>query len=619
MADQLLPANPFVVESPERLSPDQIIELFVEEFTRVDTIKQRKHNFIWGSRGAGKSMMLRFLEPQCQILAAGDLQAFLGADQAFLAVYCPCKEGYFNKTEFVLLDPLTAKVLTEHMLNMYIAARVVDCINIQLPSETLSSSTLVQLAVLACNLFDPVSIASSSDEATQHKSRTEDPLGWLQTLFSIETRKINSYLRQNVMSPKSARYTGATSSYHDFLLPFVQAVSAALPVQNIPVYVMLDDADRLNRTQQLIVNSWIANRDQRFLCIKVAAEMQGYKTFKRDVATSTDTAERDYDLSIEGGGLIEAPHDYTDVDVDELYTQSKSDYLKKVRLIANRRLRASTSSAREIERFLPEDPVEAALFETIKRRTEDEWEKDGRPGDKGDYVRRYAMARLFQAMRDQKRKSYAGFTNMVHLSSGVVRSFLEPCYLMFDRCVSRRKGDDPIESIPPSVQDEVLLAYSQEFLLVEIEKIRRDLPPEHWSRLEALSTLLASLGRLFYERLHDRTAREARLFSFTVRGSLPEDIEAVLRLGVRYRYFQLRTYSSKEGGGREKWYILNRRLCPVFQLDPTGFEGRISLTPELLRLACESSERFVRLRLRQAVSSGQLDIFSLADDGDADE
>jgi hypothetical protein len=161
---------------------------------------------------------------------------------------------------------------------------------------------------------------------------------------------------------------------------------------------------------------------------------------------------------------------------------------------------------------------------------------------------------------------------------------------------------EAITSIRPSLQDEVIYQYSEDFLSTKLEDIRKDLPPEEWSRISSLRTLIESLGRLFYERLHDPESREARLFSFTVRGTVPPEIEAVLRLGMRYRYFQRGTYSSKEGGGREDWYILNRRLSPVFKLDPTGFEGRISLTPQTLRIACCDTAEFLRLRRREESS-----------------
>ena len=53
------------------------------------------------------------------------------------------------------------------------------------------------------------------------------------------------------------------------------------------------------------------------------------------------------------GGLIEQPHDYSEVNVEELYTQSKSDYANKVRLIAKHRLTLSPLPEKNIDQFLP--------------------------------------------------------------------------------------------------------------------------------------------------------------------------------------------------------------------------------------------------------------------------
>ena len=192
----------------------------------------------------------------------------------------------------------------------------------------------------------------------------------------------------------------------------------------------------------------------------------------------------------------------------------------------------------------------------------------------------------------------------------MVRDFLDPCYLMFDDCLRGGQRPEQITAIPPSVQNDVIFRYSEDLLLMKFEDIRKDLPPEQWGSLKGLRTLIESLGRLFYQRLHDPQSREARLFSFSVRGAVPEPIEDILRLGVRNRYFQHRTYSSKEGGGRENWYILSRRLCPVFKLDPTGFEGRISLTVEDLTLACEDPQRFLRRRLRSSQNADQPTLFT---------
>lgn len=586
--------NPFVVESPEKLSPEQIIELFVQEFTQIETIKQRKHTFVWGTRGSGKSMMLRYMEPQCQTAIHGGAEGFLKQPGSFLGVYCPCKEGQLNKTELSLLDPFSLRIIGEHMLNLTIADRLLSCLRGQFPSELFKKAELGSLARKIIRLFDRASAASSIEEADGVTSLQDEPLNWLQALLDAENRKIATFLKKNALLGGGANYEGTTSGYHDFLLPFIRAVGELPILSGIPIYLLLDDADKLTKDQQAIVNTWIANRDQSVFCLKISTQREEYKTFfTRD------------------GGLIEQPHDYSEVDVDELYTRSQSDYAEKVRLISKKRLKISERGHVSIEEFLPYDPTEEALLKNIKDETAAEWERVGKPGRQSDYVYRYATARLFQHLAATKqRKSYAGFQNIVHLSSGVIRDFLEPCYLMFDACVRKREDPRLINSIAPSIQNDIMRRYSEDFFLPRIENIRKDLPPEQWQQLEELKTLIDSLGRLFYQRLHDPESREERLFSITVRGAVPKEIDDVLRMGVRYRYFQLKTYSTKEGGGREKWYILNRRLCPALKLDPTGFEGRISIVPDHLALALKDPAKFVNLRLRRP-DQGQPTLFEL--------
>jgi hypothetical protein len=586
------PLNPFRIESPEKLAAQELVSLFVDQYTQVGTVKQRKHTIIWGSRGSGKSMLLRYLEPQCQALVHGSIEALLTAPESFVAIYCPCKEGQFNKTDLELLGPSAAQTLTEHMLNMQISDVLLNCFRTQFPLDLFSTEQKLRLAKYAVSLFDQASIATSMTHANSMADSSTEPLEWFQAVCQQENRAISNFLRAYALKKEEASYGGATSGYHDYLLPLMRAVQRLL-ARAIPVYVLIDDADKLGKQQQSIVNSWVANRDHSVVCFKISAQRDGYKT-----------------LLTRDGGLIEQPHDYSEVDVDALYTRSKSDYYEKVKLISERRLDLSTVPTKDIIRFLPSDTREDELLEQFKDGAAEEWGRVGEPGRQRDFVYRYASARLFQYLRDAKqRKSYAGFNNMVHLSSGVVRDFLEPCYLMFDLALSRAIPGDVIKSIPPAIQNEVLYNYSEEFLLSKFESLRKGLPPEDWSTLDSLRALLESLGRLFYERLHDPDAREARLFSFTVRGPLPSDLADILRLGVRYRYFQLRTYSSKEGGGRENWYILNRRLCPVFKLDPTGFEGRISLTSDLLRLACQDPGKFVKLRLRKQHTSDEQPAF----------
>ena len=598
-ADQMLPQNPFGVESPEKLSWALLVKLFVPEYTGVQVLKEQKHTFLWGSRGSGKSMMFRYLEAGCQFIASGACREYFENIESFLGIYCPCKEGQINKTDLRLMSDNAAAVMTEHMLNMLIADRVLYCLLSQFPDDYFDSENLKLFVRRALRFLDPSPTVPAFEEVLADEGANVNPLEYLQKIISSENTQISRYLRENALRSEQAQYEGTTTGYHDFLLPFIKSVQQITGLNARPIFIFLDDADRLTQAQQRIVNGWLANRDHSTLCLKISSQPGRWETY----LTPTD-------------GLIEQPHDYSEIDIDEVYTRSKSDYGERVRLISDRRLELSYVPTKSIDEFLPTDPGEEKLLESIQKTTGEEWELEGKPGRKGDYIYRYATARLFQRLGEMKqRKSYAGFQNIVHLSSGVVRNFLEPCYLMFDQLISAGDSVGSIQSIPPRTQTDVLFKYSEEFFLSKPVIIRKDLPTQEWAHVDSLVTLVNSLGQLFYERLHDRTSREARVFSFTIRGRVSSDVQSALDIGVRYGYFQLRTYSSKEGGGREFWYVLNRRLCPVLVLDPTGFEGRISLVPEHLEIAIKDPRQFVRLRLRQEDPSetNQPPLFILTD------
>lgn len=577
-----LTRNPFSVHSPEELPPEQIERLFVEDYTKLPSIKRRKHTFIWGSRGSGKSFLLRYLEPKCQILKHGSFDDFLDCENPFIGIYAPCKKGEIDKSELNhYLDEPAALTITRHLLNLTIAEETVSTLSEQFPEEAITHSEAVDFAENVVGFFDHASIAPSEEEADKENNLAEQPFKWLESLLSAEKRRVAQYLHK--VPFQDTQYTGATSGYHDFLLPMMRNVQALVGNGQIPVYILLDDAFHLSEGQQKILNTWIANRDQGVLCLKVSSPSERYKTFET--------------LS---HGAIEKPHDYTQVNIEEIYTRSSGDYSKKLRKIANRRLQLADIPADDIQDFLPKDQSEQERLEEIKEKMKDEWEEypeDEKPGRKSDYVSRYAKARLFQELAQGRNpKSYAGFENLVHISSGIIRSFLDPVSLMFDEEVKGGKDPSEIDSLSPSLQDRVIKEYSEEFLVEEPEKMRKQLSSQERTHLDQLTTLVYSLGDLFYERLHDPESREPRLFSFTIRDEVAEtsELRDVLDLGRRMQYFIKSTYPSKEGGGREDWYILNRRLAPMFKIDPTGFQGRIQLTSDLLKIGCEDSDEFVR-------------------------
>ena len=62
--------------------------------------------------------------------------------------------------------------------------------------------------------------------------------------------------------------------------------------------------------------------------------------------------------------------------------------------------------------------TERQRFEAWEKGPAEEWHKAGKPGRQGDYVTRYATAQAVSGTetKEEQRKSYAGFQNLVHLS-----------------------------------------------------------------------------------------------------------------------------------------------------------------------------------------------------------
>ena len=119
--DKLLQSNPFAVQTPEDISAEDVAELFVDVFTDFHNIPNIGHTFLHGPRGSGKSMMFRYLEPDCQ--QAKSQKPLEGLP--FYAVYVPIKNTDLKLTELTRLENKHANyILNEHLLAVYTGARV---------------------------------------------------------------------------------------------------------------------------------------------------------------------------------------------------------------------------------------------------------------------------------------------------------------------------------------------------------------------------------------------------------------------------------------------------------------------------------------------------------------
>lgn len=582
--------NPFDVESPEKLTFDQIKELYVPDDEIIGLICQRKHTFIWGNRGSGKSMLLRFLEPKCFYKSDEFLKKELNEQNSFLGIYYPIKEGMLNKTEFKLLDETLASLLSEHIFIIQIAERTISCIKEQLNIFDIKKEKAILFKENVLALYDPL----TSFESIKTIKKYEDELDYLKEFFKKELIKVIKYITTSILPSNNCVYSGALGGYYDFLIPFFREVKEMLSLKSTCIYLLIDDAGRMHRFQQKILNSWIANRDQNDLCIKVSAVNDEYLSF-----------------STKDNWLISEPHDYSEITMDKaLYTSANTNYSEKILKIANKRLEKVNAGIKNIEELFPMDQLQQSMLKEIKKQLAEEWERE-KIGEKYDYINRYSNPRLYQKISSAKQSpNYSGFSNIVHISSGIIRNFLEPCFKIFEQQFGNDFEPEKITPIPASVQNKVIIQYSKEFLN-RIDDIKKDVVSDETVCIDKLKRLVESMGRLFYIKLHDANDREARVFSFTISDEDKLDVETnkILSYGVKYGYFQKSTYPTKSGGGTEPWYILNRRLCPAYKIDPTGFMGRVSLKSVIVKLACDDTKEFLKLKM---VSKNKIDSLQIS-------
>lgn len=572
--------NPFEVRTPEALSAEKVAELFVDVFSDFRKVDDQSHTFIQGPRGTGKSMMLRYMEPDVQIAAK---KAASISDLRFFALHIPIKKAWSDITEWDLLEGSMYQYLAEHLMVSHIAYCFFKSLEKLTNISKLRNETLSYLndLIIGCG-------------GKELNFESIESLNNITSYFQKEFNQTKSFVKRLMFNkPENLAYDGGLLSYLDFLVPLLEHMKGEKWGCNGPFYLMIDDADMLDVGMQRILNTWVSCRTIDTVCLKVATQNR-YSTYR--------TLD---------GKLIESAHDYSEVNVAELYTRKDNRYAKRIQQIVERRLKLAGIhvSAKE---FFPEDSKQKDEITKIKTKLKAQHDDGKGKGTRpSDDVVRYSvpiyMSSLAGKSRSSSSFSYAGFKNMVDLSSGVIRWFIDPAAKMFSELVTtssviERKAfssDGTVKYIPVSIQDHVIREWSHSFMDHDLRKVDdRGGHNGEESNYQQLHNLLNGLGQLFRQRLLDPEATERKVLSIII--SNPEgvslNLSRILELAVDLGYLQYSSHGSKEGAGRKPKYTLSHRLAPYFQLDPSGYAYNLSVTPGDLEIALGSPKAFVKKR-----------------------
>lgn len=577
--------NPFWVQTPEKISAQEAQSLFVDIFSEFPQVESPSHSFIVGPRGSGKSMMFRMMRPDCLMLrhdVALDALPFLG-------IYVPIKSTRITATDMERLEQHPGRyVFNEHLLCIYIAVAAFQ----ELENATKGgegANDTEQLKEWAKNNFSR-RLSYCGVEDVKAEQVLSEPWGDAAEMFHklathldhVYWSQADNLLRNLAMNPeKLGQYDGPLLSYHGFLFPLLESLSLLPFFPSKPVYLLIDDADNLNRPQTEVINSWIATRTTHGVCLKLSDQM-GYKTKQTF-----------------GGKRIQSPHDYNEVDVSVLYTTQRDRYMERIERIVQLRLNLAGIDVAPRD-FFPEDTKQASVLSQISEEIKAKWEAGHGIGSRSrDDVTRYTRPELIRRLEGNRSTySYAGFEQLAHISSGVVRYFLEPASMMYAK--QRTSTPGAVLSIDQGIQDDVIKGFSNDFLDKELVSLSREAGAKSEDYAKLLN-LIDVMGNSFFERLVDEKLSERRVFSIALSDRPDDLVQRILDLGTKEGFFYRATLGAKRGAGRVPRYVLSRRLAPHFKLDPTSFAGYLFVTSGSLRKALENPNH----RLREASSGNE--------------
>lgn len=564
--------NPFFFQSASDLQAGEVIQYYAEGGNITKALSSRENCYLIGERGAGKSMALRYHSFLVQsLLPEGD--KYIDS----VGIYIPCNHPLMLKNEASLFDKANEIAIVEHFFTLSMAYHICrslrDCCKMH---DEKTQRKLLRNLSYSLALDKNIPFQQDIFYSIMNFSIRES------TAMQKELNKIN------IERPK------ITYTFFSLILPLLDIARKTKGLENAHFSMLFDDAHLLSVDRQKVLNSYVSYRDHSQF------------SFKAAIASCED-----YTFMTTEGSTLVAGHDFTMLDMEEDFQNSKSDFGKFIRTIISKRLKEFNISSTPDDFF----PVSETLHKGIEKaralaKTE-AIKKYGAGNSKKitDYVYKYGRARYFQS-RSPKAPlpQYSGIDTIAHVSTGVVRNALHPCWKMYEKELTRLKGATP-QSIPPNIQASILKE--------ESDALWASIRQGFGNRIEGctkedskkIENFFDELKTLFRNRLLSQCS-EPRILAFIVSEKESAAYEEVKRLLLLCRKAQLlyeRFGPGKDDGRRETFYATNRLLWIAVGLDPEGQHGRLSIKSTDIVAAATQKVPF----LLAPESEGQLSLFDM--------
>lgn len=591
--------NPFDVKTPEGISAENVHELFVDVFTDFYQVNKVGHAFLNGPRGSGKSMMFRYMMPDCQIIN----KSCTISEIDYFSLYVPFKLTDINYSELDRLKKNSNTFINEHLLTTFVATKCFENL-LKFRDELNKYQTEIEKFYFDSFLWYIELCGQNIKD--EYKENQSCGLSYIRLIIKILSGMLincKMYCKKTLNPDNTDDYNGPLCNYLDFLYPLLLDLKELSFMPKKPIFLLVDDAGYLNLTQTKILNTWVSYRTSDNVSIKISTQLD-YKSH--------------YTIANKS---IDSPHDYSQVNIASIYTNSRENYYNRLHDIVRRRLKKFLKKDITPEDFFPPDFKQEEEINKFKDKIKTENFDPEKKHKAGDTARRYAKSEYVKYLKSKRSAStlnYAGFDNLVDISSGIIRHFLEPASIMYSEYQSK---NNPKEGnyIPDRIQNEVIQEYSRKFLEDEFESVKEahgeKAENEKLSKADKLYNLISGLGQIFHKiYVSDKTERV--VFSVALYDSPDKELSEIIELAERYGYLHRSSIGNKHGTGRSKQYILSRTLAPYFKLDPSGFKGYRFMKSEVLKIALSDPNKFekvVNKNIMDEDENNQLNIFDKLD------
>lgn len=581
--------NPFADYSANGISPDQIHLLFVERRNSLQNLRIKHDNIVEGQRGTGKTMLLRYFSAEVQssllrekIRDGKSLINALNEQRTPLGIYCLLNGGGLDRSDFQAIDSdIRSRMLFLHLASLFIYSKLV--------------STLISISATATSTFVSGALRTALCDALRLR------VGALELTdkdFLSDVSRQLKRLRDEAYEHLASSLPGAQATHFNpwlslsgSVVPFLGELQRELGLTE-PIFLLVDDFDRLTATQQSAFFSAASARQHDVVCFKFGSMSEGIKT-------NTTSDGRRYS---EGDDYDYVYLDWVDGGVNN---EKNPQYRETLKEISRKRLdNAGWPSGITLDNLFDNWEAGDKIRATVKTECLAQF-RSQRGSSKNQtfesFWTKQGNSQYFKHLAKKKiPHRYAGPSTIVEVSSGIYRQFLEVCGRIVNSAISQgwRPHDRRDNGIGVQVQDRCIREWSSGMFrnLDSSGDLTNIGVPGVPVTSENLVNLANSLTQYFRWRLLS-DSKDPEVIAISIRDQIAPGSFArvLLDVAVRETLLQRRSvdYTNKSGDGKRlPTYQLNRRLVPHVGIG-TKIQGRYEITCAQLEVAATSPERFL--------------------------